>query len=80
MAVYQVCEFNAKSQDQQLKSFKGRASWFWDFVCYKSKMETTSLNFMEILEGAMNLLCWKVKVTLLLDENDLWDIIKDVVT
>jgi hypothetical protein len=32
------------------------------------------------LDGASNFLSWKVKVTLLLDENDLWDIVKNVAT
>jgi hypothetical protein len=32
------------------------------------------------LDGASNFLSSKVRVTLLLEENDIWDILKDVVT
>jgi hypothetical protein len=42
-------------------------------------MASTSLIFEDRLDGAKNFLSWKVRVTLLLEENDLWDIIKDVV-
>jgi hypothetical protein len=42
-------------------------------------MASTSLRFKDRLDGASNLLSWKVRVTLLLEENDLWDIAKDVV-
>jgi hypothetical protein len=42
-------------------------------------MASTSLIFKDRLEGASNFLSWKVRVTLLLEENDLWDIVKDVV-
>jgi hypothetical protein len=30
------------------------------------------------LDGASNFLSWKVRVTLLLEDNDLWDIVKEV--
>jgi hypothetical protein len=42
-------------------------------------MASTSLIFKDRLEGTSNFLSWKVRVTLLLEENDLWDIVKDVV-
>jgi hypothetical protein len=42
-------------------------------------MVTTSLIFEDILDGASNFLSWKYRVTFLLEENDLWDIVKDVV-
>jgi hypothetical protein len=42
-------------------------------------MALASLRFEDISDDASNILSWKVKVTLLLEENDLWDIIKDVV-
>jgi hypothetical protein len=42
-------------------------------------MASTSLRFEDRLDGASNFLSWKVRVTLLLEENDLWDIVKDVV-
>jgi hypothetical protein len=42
-------------------------------------MASTSLKFEDRLDGASNFLSWKVRVTLLLEENDLWDIVKDVV-
>jgi hypothetical protein len=32
------------------------------------------------LYGASNFFSWKVRITLLLEENDIWDIVKDVVT
>jgi len=31
------------------------------------------------LDSALNFLSWKARVTLLLEENDLWDIVKDIV-
>jgi hypothetical protein len=43
-------------------------------------MELSSLMFEDRLYGASNFLSWKVRVTLLLEENDLYDIMKDVVT
>jgi hypothetical protein len=42
-------------------------------------MALASLRFEDISDDVSNFLSWKVKVTLLLEENDLWDIIKDVV-
>jgi hypothetical protein len=48
-------------------------------VC-RSEMASTSLRFEDRLDGASNFLSWKVRVTLLLEENDLWDIVKDAVT
>jgi hypothetical protein len=42
-------------------------------------MASNSLRFEDRLDGASNFLSWKVRVTLLLEENDLWDIVKDVV-
>jgi hypothetical protein len=42
-------------------------------------MASASLRFKDRLDGASNFLSWKVRVTLLLEENDLWDIVKDVV-
>jgi hypothetical protein len=38
-----------------------------------------SLMFEGRLDSALNFLSWKARVTLLLEENDLWDIVKDVV-
>jgi hypothetical protein len=38
------------------------------------------LRFENRLDGASNFISWKVRVTLLLEENDLWDFIKDIVT
>ena len=46
----------------------------------RSKMVWTSLRFEDRLGGALNFLTRKVRVTLLLEINDLWDIVKDVVT
>jgi hypothetical protein len=43
-------------------------------------MAITWLRFEDRLDGASNFLSWKVRVTLLLEENDLWDIIKKVAT
>jgi hypothetical protein len=43
-------------------------------------MVATCLRFEDMLDGALNFLSWKVRVTLLLEEDDLWDIIKNVVT
>jgi hypothetical protein len=43
-------------------------------------MATTSLRFGDRLDGASNFLAWKVRVTLLLEENHLWDMVKDVVS
>jgi len=39
-----------------------------------------SLRYEDRLDVASNYLSWKARVTLLLEENDLWDIIKKVVT
>jgi hypothetical protein len=41
-------------------------------------MASTSLRFEDILDGALNFLSWKMRITLLLEENDLWDIVKNV--
>ena len=43
-------------------------------------MALASLIFEDKLEGSSSFLSWKVEVTLLLEENDLWDIVKHVVT
>ena len=43
-------------------------------------MALTSLRFEDRLDGAFNLLSWKVGATRLLEDNDLWYIVKDVVT
>jgi hypothetical protein len=43
-------------------------------------MASSSLRFEQNLDGASNYLSWKVRVKLLLEENDLWDIVKDVVS
>jgi hypothetical protein len=42
-------------------------------------MATTSLRFEDQLDGASNFLSWKARVTLLLKEHDLWEIIEKVV-
>jgi hypothetical protein len=43
-------------------------------------MASNSLRFEDRLDGASNFLSWKVRVTLLLEENDLWDIFKNIGT
>jgi hypothetical protein len=43
-------------------------------------MEATCLRFKNRLDGALNLLLWKVRVTLLLEDSDLWDINKNIGT
>jgi hypothetical protein len=43
-------------------------------------MAGTCLRFEDKLDGASNFLSWKVRATLLLEENGLWDIFKNVVT
>jgi hypothetical protein len=43
-------------------------------------MASTGLGFEDKLDGALKFLSWKVRVTLLLEENDLWYIVKDIVT
>jgi tryptophan 2,3-dioxygenase len=42
-------------------------------------MSTTSLRFEDRLDGASNFLSWKARVTLLLKEHDLWEIMERVV-
>jgi hypothetical protein len=42
-------------------------------------MAATSLKFEDRLDGASNFLPWKARVTLLLKENDLWEIVDKVV-
>jgi predicted oxidoreductase (fatty acid repression mutant protein) len=42
-------------------------------------MASTSLRLKDKLDGATNFLSLKVRITLLLEENDLWDIVKDFV-
>jgi hypothetical protein len=42
-------------------------------------MVSATLRFKVGLDGASNFLSWKVRVTLLLEDNYLWDIVKDVV-
>jgi hypothetical protein len=42
-------------------------------------MASMSLRFEDKFDGASNFLSWKVRTTFLLEENDLWDIVKDVV-
>jgi hypothetical protein len=42
-------------------------------------MATMSLKFEDILEVASNFLPWKIRVTLLLEDNDLLDVVNDVV-
>ena len=43
-------------------------------------MVATYLRFEDRLDSASNFLSWKVRVTLLLEEDDLWDIVKNVAT
>jgi hypothetical protein len=43
-------------------------------------MTSNGLRFENRLDGASNFLSWKVRVTLLLEENGLRDIVKEVVT
>ena len=42
-------------------------------------MALASLRFEDRLDSVSNFLSWKMSVTLLLEENDLWDIVKDAV-
>jgi hypothetical protein len=42
-------------------------------------MTSISLRFEDKLDDASNFLSWKVRVTFLLEENDLWDIVKNAV-
>jgi hypothetical protein len=42
-------------------------------------MEATSLKFEDQLDGESNFLTWEVRVTLLLKEHDLWDILEKVI-
>jgi hypothetical protein len=42
-------------------------------------MATTSLRFEDRLDGASNFLSWKARVTFLLKEYDLWEIVDKVV-
>jgi hypothetical protein len=42
-------------------------------------METTSLRVEDRLDGASNFLSWKERVTFLLKEYDLWEIVDKVV-
>ena len=57
-----------------------RVSLFCDLeVCTRiSEMASTSLRFKDRLDGASNLLAWKFRVIFLLEENDLWVIVKVV--
>lgn len=41
-------------------------------------MASVSLRFEDELDGASNLLSWKGKITLLLEDNDIWDIVKNI--
>jgi hypothetical protein len=49
-----------------------------EFLQWISEMASASLRFEDRLDGTSNFLSWKVRVTLLLEENDLWDIVKNV--
>jgi hypothetical protein len=42
-------------------------------------MAATSLRFEDRLDGASNFLSWKARVSLLLKEHDLWEIVEKVV-
>ena len=42
-------------------------------------MAATNLRFEDWLDGASNFLSWKARVTLLLKEHDLWEIVEKVV-
>jgi predicted oxidoreductase (fatty acid repression mutant protein) len=42
-------------------------------------MQSASLIFEDKLDNASNFLSWKVRVTFLLEETNLWDIVKDIV-
>jgi hypothetical protein len=44
------------------------------------EIASTSVWFDEKMDGASNFLQWKVRVKLLLEENNIWVIVKDVVT
>ena len=43
-------------------------------------METTSLGFEDRLDRETNLLSWKARVTFILKEQNLWEIVENVVT
>jgi hypothetical protein len=43
-------------------------------------MAATSLRFEDRSDGASNFMSWKARVTLLLEENDLWDLVDQVIT
>jgi hypothetical protein len=40
-------------------------------------MASISFGFEDRLDDALSFLSWKVRVTLILNENDLWDIVVD---
>jgi hypothetical protein len=42
-------------------------------------MASNSLRFEDRLDGTSDFMSWKVRVTVLLEENDIWAIVKDVV-
>jgi hypothetical protein len=43
-------------------------------------MAAASLKFKDRWDGASNILSWKARVTLLLKENDLWEICNQEIT
>ena len=43
-------------------------------------METTSLRVEDRLDGESNFLSWKERVTLVIKEYDLWELVEKVVT
>jgi hypothetical protein len=47
--------------------------------CSNIEMATTSLRFEDRLDGTSNFLSWKGRVTLLLKEHDLLEIVENVV-
>jgi hypothetical protein len=63
------------NQPQGRRTSSERISKFhfqiWEFVQWISEMASTSLRFEDRLDGSSNFLSWKVRVTLLLEENDL---------
>jgi hypothetical protein len=48
-------------------------------ICLDLKMVATRLRFEDRFNGASNFLPWKARVTWLLKENDLWEIVDKVV-
>lgn len=75
-----ICSSKSIAGKEGPEGFKVLFSVLGFFAVDLREMAAASFRFEEKLDGASNFLSWKVKITLLLKENDLWDIIKNVVT